>query len=161
MINTLLTILDNTPLWVWVVFGILIVRGIKALSNQTVYIPLLFIPPVVFLGLSYPQLLSSQTWLWYSGGLIIGTLLGILATNRSNIQILPQSCSAIIPGSSAPLILFIAFFSVNYFFGYMQATEPEWIAQFLPIKSIITGSFTGFFLGRALNLYYNWNQKKR
>lgn len=161
MINTIIAIADNTPIWVWVVFGVLIVRGIKALSHQTVFIPLLFMPPVIFLGLSYTQFLSTQTWLWYSIPLLIGTLLGVIITHKTKITFLSQSCSALIPGSPAPLILFITFFGVNYFFGYMQATEPEWISQFLFIKSIVAGSFTGFFLGRAIGLFYRWNQEKR
>ena len=46
---TIFTILSHTPLWVWILFAFLIMRGYAALSEREMNISQLFILPLLFL----------------------------------------------------------------------------------------------------------------
>ena len=59
LLPQLLKIISDTPTWIWFVFGYLIFIGIRATDNRIVYIPKLFIIPLVLSRLKYKVFLLS------------------------------------------------------------------------------------------------------
>lgn len=50
---TFLDLLKGTPIWVWILFAYLIFIGVKSLKTRSVFIPKLFIVPLVLIFTKY------------------------------------------------------------------------------------------------------------
>ncbi len=149
IVNTVL----GTPWWVWIVFVYLLFIGIKALKQRAVYLPKLFIIPIIFSAIKYKIFLNAnlQIWVAYSANLAIAILIGYAVAAHEQIKIIKQNTSIEIPGNMQTLIILMCFFCIKYVFGYLHATEPYLSKQFFVWEISISGLLSGYFLGKTLS----------
>ena len=150
MHEKILHIISGTPLWVWFVLYYLLVVGIKATKERDVYLPKLFIIPVVLTAMKYKIFINAtmDIWITYFITLIIGLMIGYMVASREKIEV--SNMMVRLQGSYQTLIILLLFFSVKYIFGYLNAAHPELIAEYLNIEIVCSGIFSGYFLGKAV-----------
>jgi hypothetical protein len=148
----LLKIISGTPTWVWFVFGYLIFIGIRATRTRIVYIPKLFIIPLVLSGLKYKVFMASNltVWLGYFICLALTSFASYKYTAMQKIKIIASRMSVQLPGTYWTLMVLMAFFVVKYFFGYISATNPTYYNDIKIFELSISGIFSGYFLGKAI-----------
>jgi len=150
----IIDILSGTPPWVWLVFGYLIIIGIRALRPATVSFYQIIIPVAIFspwsfhavISLFSSSLMSIVTWI---GGLLLGIHLGISLFSRG-ITVDRTKMVAHLPGSPRTLILYLIFFCMKYAMRASLAINPE-LAQsfaFMLIDVGTSATISGIFLGR-------------
>lgn len=150
--------ISGTPWWVWVIFIYLLLVGLKATRNRVIYLPKLYIIPIILIGLQYETFLSGKFFnvTLYLSLLCIGLGVGILSVLKAPIKTFKDLKSIELPGSYSTLIILLLFFSVKYIFGYLQATNPILYNQNEFLEIAINAAFSGFFLGRTLNYTYRF-----
>lgn len=152
--NTILTILKETPWWVFLLLYILIVIGFKALKKQVVSVKRLVILPLVFIALSVHsiiiafQLSISSISIWL-GSFIVGTLISFFLVYRHKIVVDRKHWLVQLPGSWITLVLILLIFASKYYFSYEMNASPALVKQIgfefslLFAYGICTGLFTG------------------
>lgn len=152
LLSQLLKIISGTPTWVWFVFGYLIFIGIRATRTRIVYIPKLFIIPLVLSGLKYKIFMANNisVWIGYFICLALTSFASYKYTAMQKIKIIASRISAQLPGTYWTLMVLMAFFVVKYFFGYISATNPTYYNDIKIFELSISGIFSGYFLGKAI-----------
>lgn len=152
LLSQLLKIISGTPTWVWFVFGYLIFIGIRATRARIVYIPKLFIIPLVLSGLKYKVFIAGNIsiWLGYFICLALTSFTSYKYTAMQKIKIISPRMSVQLPGTYWTLTVLMAFFVVKYFFGYISATSPTYYNDIKIFELSISGIFSGYFLGKAI-----------
>lgn len=150
--------ISGTPVWVWVIFVYLSLVGLKATRNRVIYLPKLYIIPIILIGLQYETFFSKNNFYiaLYLSLLFIGLGVGILSVLKTPIKILKDLKSIELPGSYSTLIILLLFFCVKYIFGYLEATNPILYGQYEFFEISINAAFSGFFLGRTLTYTYRF-----
>jgi len=117
LLPQLLKIISGTHVWVWFVFGYLIFIGIRATRTRIVYIPKLFIIPLVLSGLKYKVFMASNIsiWLGYFLCLALASFVSYKYSAMKKIKIITERMSVQLPGSYWTLMVLMAFFVVKYF----------------------------------------------
>ncbi|HBM17523.1 MAG TPA: hypothetical protein DD381_14435 [Lentisphaeria bacterium] len=148
-------IIKGTPMWVWVVLVLVIYKGIKMLSDNTLAIKKLLIMPVLFLILTVNHV---EDPFIYGVFLMIGAMVGAAIYSRSKLRIDRENKLIRVPGSALALVLIVLIFAKGYFFGYEHAVHPEFFknALFLAVTYIVSGCFTGIIIGKAAIYYYRF-----
>lgn len=67
--------------------------------------------------------------------------------------------SIVLPGSPKTLILLMCFFAVKYFFGYLKVAHGFLFEKYGFIEIIVSGIFSGYFIGRSLAYFYIYKSK--
>lgn len=148
-------ILSSTPLWVWAVLAYLFFVGVKATRKRWVYIPKMFIVPLVLVGIKYKTFLLADVWAWSAYGICLGLglLLGYRMTKLQDSELSKEGKSICLPGSYQLLCILLLFFCVKYYFGYMRAVDyAHWLVM-LPIEMGVGGLFSGYLFGKALRYW--------
>jgi hypothetical protein len=146
----------HTPWWVWILFGILLFRGITALKATTIPLINIFIIPAIFLVLSLYSVLGSDQlftllpiWLLF---FVLGIAIGWFLFQKIKIHIDKQHNLITIPGSPLLLIMLFSIFIIKYGFGYIAAIRPL-LAQTLPFiasKTGLSAIIVGIFAARVI-----------
>lgn len=150
--DAILYYLKGTPIWVFVVFGYFIFSGIKALKPHPTSIKKLFILPVALMVLSWMNAEGRSLLMWLPAALVSGWI-GWKWMAKTPFKIDVSNKTILFPGSPFPLILFLAIFSIKYFFGALQATNPEGFLQWAPYQSLFSGLLTGLCFGRVFHIW--------
>lgn len=152
--------ITGTPIWVWAVFIYLLLVGLKATHNRTIYLPKLYIIPVILIGLKYQTFISGNYFyiMLYLLFLCIGIGTGILSVFRAPTKIFKDLKSIELPGNYSTLIILLLFFLIKYTFGYLQVTNPTIANQYALLELSIEGAFSGYFLGKTLYYTYRFYQ---
>ncbi|PNB51470.1 hypothetical protein C1X29_03740 [Pseudomonas sp. GW456-12-10-14-LB2] len=156
----MLTILQNTPLRVYLIFLVVVYFGIKSFSPRRESRASMLITPPAFLAWSlYSLNLSINPALFFStwfGALLLGGLSAWLVFSRRGVVLDDSATGLIMPGTAKILIMYLMFFSANYYFNYQHDVHPERFASpdLLLLKSIISGFLCGLISTRSLKLYW-------
>lgn len=145
----LLQIIKETPFWVWLILAEIVYVGIINLRTRIIYLPKLFIIPFILLMVQY-QVLFSQNILEFCLSIIGGTITSFLIHARKKIKVIKNIRSVEVPGSSGTLIILLSFFIIQYYFGYLKAVSSQLFFKYALTSHIISGLFSGYFIGRAL-----------
>jgi hypothetical protein len=146
--ETIIEFLKGTPTWVFVVFGVFLVSGIKALKPHPTSIKKMFILPVVLMILFWMGAEGRSIMIRVPSALIAGWI-GWKWMEKIPFKVDVASKTIHFPGSPFPLILFLAIFAIRYFFGALEATNREAFLQWAPYQSLISGIMTGLCFGRV------------
>ena len=148
-------ILKGTPFWVYLLLIVLIYKGIRALTPTTMRVKKLIILPAVFFILSLHKITNPYYYILF---LIIGIIVGWLLYLRVKVKADKDKKLIGLPGSVLPLILIILAFVKGYYFGYESAVHPEYLKQhwYILTSLIVSGVFSGIFIGRALIFSYKY-----
>ncbi|ODN41769.1 DUF6622 family protein [Piscirickettsia litoralis] len=163
--ETVVQAISHTPWWVFVLFVILVRRGIKALKPSTASLKGLMLLPLVFLAFSVHTLfLSTQPifetlGLWLIGG-CVGGAIAYMVTPLERVSVDLKNKTLNLPGSAYVLIMVLCAFVVKYALGYQLAAHPEIIHNigFTVVLLATAGLFTGLSVGRASRLLYRLYQ---
>jgi ABC-type amino acid transport system permease subunit len=150
----------QTPVWVWILFAYLLIRGVQALQGSVISLHRLAIVPVVFAvwglwGVAttfHDPGLSALVW---SASFALGLALGVFRTARTPIQVDRSAGLIALPGSPMVLVLVLVVFCVKYALGAWAAIQPSATAMlpFMVSDIGVTGLVAGMFAGRLLTLW--------
>lgn len=123
----MLITLQNTPLWVYVIFLVLCYFGVKALyPTHESKSALLVTPPALLawslfsLDLTLNPQLSVGCWLVT---FLLGSLSALVFFSRKGVELDDPETGLIMPGSWKTLVLYQLFFAVNFYFGYQDDVQ--------------------------------------
>ena len=155
----ILDILEHTPVWVWIVFGALVLLGLQQSRTRDVSIARATILPVVMIVLSLSGVVGAfgpvpfALAAWAAGvGLsltLAGKAVAVRGASRST-----QPGHVRIPGSFVPVLLILAVFITKYSAGVALAINPSLAANtaVAVTLSLVYGVFSGLFWSRAQSL---------
>jgi len=155
----ILDILEHTPVWVWIVFGALVLLGLQQSRTRDVSIARATILPVVMIVLSLSGVVGAfgpvpfALAAWAAGvGLsltLAGKAVAVRGASRST-----QPGHLRIPGSFVPVMLIMAVFITKYSAGVALAINPSLAANtaVADTLSLVYGVFSGLFWSRAQSL---------
>lgn len=154
----------NTPVWAWVLLVYLVMKGWKARTPGDTTLGKMAIIPVVFTAWGLYDLVTlygvtietSLTWL---AGIAIGASIGWSIASRFNL-VADRSAGVIHrPADMTLLPLLLVTFAVKYGFGVIAAVAPHLLAEtgFRIADLILSGLFTGIFVGKFIRYTWVWN----
>lgn len=152
--QTFVDAITHTPLWVWILFGFLVWRGIAASRPSTTKLRRLAIIPGLLTVWGLHSLITQfplgpASILTYVITMAIGGALGWAMVGRTNIRADKQKGLIRLPGSWSVLALILAIFVVKYAFGYLYAVDPAlgshpgFYLSDIGASGLITGAFVG------------------
>lgn len=151
--------LQHIPLWVWALLALLLLLGWR--QSHTTRVPrrrlvLISLAWTVYALLSLGQLLQPL------GLLLPGLLLWAACNAASSWLARPLFTPALahegrhllVPGSWAPLTLYLLMFGLRFAHGMFAALQPEWAQQASPllVLAALAGLLTGLINARSLRL---------
>lgn len=153
-------LISHTPTWVFVVFFILLVLGLKQTKERVVKVKTVFILPIAMILFSFfgvysvfgLALLSLSLWIV---GLVITLVIGLKLAYPKRVSFSSQSNQLTIPGSWVPLFIMMAIFFTKYVVGFAIARSLPVVNEFVFIVliSLLYGAFSGIFLSRSLVMF--------
>lgn len=150
-------ILVNTPIWVYLLFCLLMYLGICNLKDKTTHALLLPILPSTFLIWGLFDVFSKSVdiallWVWPCG-VGIGGLSGWYLVRRHRITVNRQTLRIQIPGSPFVLLTSLIFFTMKYYIGVVVALSPESLDNhsFIMFVYSVSSVAVGLLVGRLLN----------
>jgi Family of unknown function (DUF6622) len=155
-----LLVVENTPIWVWLLLAFLIYRGIVALRPRAVDPRRALILPIVFLVWAIVGLIAQPqdlfaAWLSFAIALAAGAALGVGVANLSWPPTLARGSGLLhLPGAPTTLILACLGFAVKYVSSVAMALHPElrgdfWFCAFYGAQcGALAGIFWGWTIGQ-------------
>lgn len=150
----------ETPTWVWIVFVYLLITGIKNMKTRVVYMPQLLILPLVLVGITLYASVSIVAWITYAAFLGITTYLFYKFPIGQRFEVAERKLRIKLHGTYSVLVILMSFFAVKYFYGYLAANNNDLFQKLDIYEIIISGIFSGYFLGKALS-YYKFILKRK
>jgi hypothetical protein len=148
----ILNILQNTPLWVYAVFALLMWFGVQALRSRTVPIWRLLITPAIFIlwgvaslvfrSISYPLVVAD-----WAATLAVGAVIAWTMSRLDNVEIDRGRETVSLPASAFPLIRNLLIFSAKYALGVAAAMMPARLSELALWDIAVSGASAGYFLG--------------
>jgi hypothetical protein len=158
---SLIDIVTGAPWWVWGILVFLVDIGIRSMHQRSIYIPKLFLIPIIMIGLKYKDIFATGASLSISMlFLCIGSMIGIFFSRKSPVVINKAECTVQIPGSYLTFAFLMSFFCIKFIFGYFKVSSPEDAQSYLLLDMAISSLFSGYFLGRALYFTSKFFKKK-
>lgn len=153
-------IIHNTPVWVFFIFGALLVLGFLQAKTREVSVKAIFVLPLAMIIFSLFGVYSvfglnvAVIGLW-GLGLSIMTLIGVKLGFPKSVSYSQERDKLIIVGSWTPLLFMMAIFFTRYFVGFATARELPIIHEmyFALAIGLAYGAFTGVFLSRSLVMF--------
>jgi hypothetical protein len=152
-------ILEHTPVWVWVVFAVIVLLGLQQTRTRDVSIGRATVLPGVMILLSLSGVLGAFAHVplaWAAWAVGVGLTLTFagkaVAAHGASRSTRPGHLR--VPGSLIPIALILAVFVTKYAAGIMLALNPS-LAASTPVAvalSLVYGAFSGLFLARAQSL---------
>ncbi|MEP5730152.1 MAG: hypothetical protein ABJL67_12370 [Sulfitobacter sp.] len=146
----------QTPIWVWPLFLLLLLVGLRASARRSVHvIPIYLLPLLGLLGVQSLSAMNVAAGIWvlfvlaYSIGGGLGYLMQgrwILSRAQRHVELVGETLTL-----TAMMVLFVA----NFAAGLTQATLPDVYQSvvFAVVFSGLVGVFSGSFAGRALRVW--------
>lgn len=154
----LYAIVTKTPVWVYVLFIFLLLRGLKARKPAIVSLEKLAIIPLIFLFWDIYDLvarhqLTAIALLMWCAGLAVGACIGYKLVNPARIEAgrEPRCISRHADYSVLPLMMIA--FATKYILGVIAAISPDTLQQpgWLALSIVSGGLFAGIFVGKYLH----------
>lgn len=157
--------MSHVPVWVYVLFFVLLNIGIKRCNTRITTIERIAIIPTFFTLMSVYSINSifgftpTVLILWFAF-VVVGSYIGYLHVSNRVIRADKTKRLIEIPGDMSMLILLMLIFSIEFFIHY--AVEAKmYVAQlpeFKTISVILSGIIVGISAGRNVNYFIKYNQ---
>ncbi len=160
----ILHFITGAPWWVSALLAYLLYIGFKATKPQTIWLPRLFILPILLTSLFLINLLQGPTiqldvLAAYFVSFIVGSMISWFIVRRVQLTFDKPKLLLTLPGSYITLIILISLFSFKYYCGYIEATQPTQLPTYwVYLKTIPSGFFSGLSMGQALTYLYRFLQ---
>lgn len=152
------TVLQHTPSWVWAVFALLVLLGLKQSRPSQVGPTRATLLPVAMLLLALAGVLgafasAAALLAWAAATVAVATLRAEPAARGARWS--PADGRFHLPGSWTPMALMMGIFATKFAVGVGLALHPELArsAGFALGISALYGVFSGSFAARALALH--------
>jgi hypothetical protein len=159
----LLTILRNTPNWVWALLAALLWLGFSQARDREASLVRVSLMPIVMTAFGIWGMTSAfaasamfgyAMLMWMFAAAVSFAVIG---TTRApgGTQYHPQTRTFFLPGSWAPLALILAIFLVRYVVNVDVRMDPALVGngQYNLAVAAIYGLTSGIFVGRAARLW--------
>ena len=153
----LIEILKRTPLWVFVLFFILIALGYFQSKGRTVSRRRVSVLPVAMIALSFYGVLSAfgvaiVGLVFWALGVALAVGVGVKLATPQGVTFFSETQSFFIPGSWLPLAFMMAIFFTKYAVGVILARQLPIASEavFVASISLCYGLLSGVFLARAM-----------
>lgn len=155
----MLKIIANIPIFVWPLFAILLLGGLKARKTSLVPLSALLAAPALFFCwalLSFfdryaGEPLSIVFWLLCLGA---GFLIGFSHLQRLKLRFDKEKKAIEMPGSWIPLILSMSVFTTKFSIGMMRGMLPHLNDSILMLcLELFSSVILGIFIGRAMGCF--------
>ena len=155
LLEMILGIVKTTPWYVWGILGYVLYIGIQSTKIRTIWIPRLFIIPVILIGLKVSDFLNAGliTGISYLFCLAAGCTMGYFFISGRIIEFNKKDPYIKLSGSYQTLVLLVSIFIIKYFFGFLKSTKPEIIQDYIYLEDLISLLISGYFLGSALHCF--------
>lgn len=153
----MLQIITKIPMFVWPLFVILLLGGLRARKTSTVPIAVLLLIPSIFFGWSLFSFFGKHAidplmilcWLLCLGA---GFSIGFLHMQSLKLKFNRPKKKVEMPGSWIPLLLSMSIFALKFSVGMMSSLMPNLNGSllFLGLELFAT-IILGIFAGRGIN----------
>lgn len=153
----MLKIITNIPLFVWPLFALLLLNGLRSTKSNGVPLAVLLLIPSIFFGWSLSSFfgkfgttpLTILLWILCLG---MGFLIGFLHTRKLSLQFDRPKGKVKMPGSWIPLMLSMSMFTSKFSIGMMSSMKPHLNGSLLFFSlELFSTIILGFFAGRGIN----------
>lgn len=153
----MLQIISKIPVFVWPLFAILLLVGLKSRKTRTVPIAVLLLIPSIFFcwslfsffGKYVTHPLAILFWLLCLG---VGFFIGFLHMQGLKLQFDKQKKKIEMPGSWIPLMLSMSIFTSKFSIGMMSSMMPHLNGSLLLLGiELFSTIILGIFAGRGIN----------
>jgi hypothetical protein len=152
--------LSQVPIWVFVLFVVLVALGLSQAVPRTVTLRRATVPPLALLGLSLAGVVSSFGGLAiavsaWAIAVAVGGLVGAAGSGSRDAAWDPRTGRFAVPGSWVPLARMMGLFATKFAVGAALALDGSRAASpaFAGLSAAAFGAFSGGFLGRAAALW--------
>jgi hypothetical protein len=157
-------IITSIPWYVWLLFGYIIQKGLKALQTQVLTLKKIFIVPLILLVMGInglikhnPSLADFAIWL---GLFVIAAY--VIWDRMKPLKVVCDKKRGLLqlPGNGTTLILLLFIFASRFTFGFLSATHPELksFSFFCFIDLSISGVVCGISFGRLISLLMKFSK---
>lgn len=153
----MLQIITKIPLFVWPLFTILFISGLRASKTSSLSIAVFLLIPSIFFGCSFFSFFQkygsdSLAILFWLICLVVGFSIGFFHMKRLRLRFDNQKKKVEMPGSWIPLILSMSIFISKFSIGMMSSMIPYLNGSllFLGLELFAT-IILGVFVGRGIN----------
>lgn len=154
-------IINQTPVYIWIIFIYVLLRGYQATKSRSIPISRLFVMPIVFTLLKIQQL-HAYDLLPIAIAWALGTMIGsAVAYYDGKVSFKTTTNKIHMPGSKTTLVLLLILFTCKYCLGMLKVVQPEHHTEYALADIIITFLFAGFTLGKAVTYTIRFFHKKR
>lgn len=153
--SNLLSILENTPAWAYVLFAILFALGLVSLRTRTVQVWRLLVAPAVFIAWGVYGLLlrfddSALLPLYWAGAATVAALLAWYGTNLESMEPDTAHGRVRMEGSTFPMarnmVLFFAKYAIGVAIAFAALDRPVLYALDVTVSGVSVGYFAGWLL---------------
>ena len=155
----MLQILSHTPVWVFILFVVLLVFGLQQTRSRNVKQFLAYFLPIGMVALSLAGVISSfgiktiPIGLWVVG-LATVTFICYNLFPVKGITYHSEKKYFFMPGSWLPFVVIMTIFFTKYTVAVMHGLNSTLVNNqiFILLLSLAYGCFSGYFASRAVNL---------
>ncbi len=155
-----ISILQQTPHWVWGLLAVLTITGMKQTLPRLRSVRSATTLPLVMMALSFYGVVSVFSHepvalaTWAVGAVLTLFLCNTLGVWRG-VEWSAADRALLVPGSWLPLILFLTLFSLKFAVSVAVAGAPGLTADagFAGLVGIAYGAFSGAFLARGVAMW--------
>ena len=153
----MLQIITKIPVFVWPLFAILLLSGLRARKTSTVPLVVLLLIPSIFFGWSLFSFFGKYAtdpiailfWLLCLG---VGFFIGFSHMKRLKLQFDKKKKKVEMPGSWIPLTLSMSIFTSKFSIGMMSSMLPHLNGSILFLGlELFSTIILGIFAGRGIN----------
>lgn len=159
----MLNILFGIPLWVWPLFVFLLLNGLRARKQNSIYLAILIVITInisIFVSYSIYYFIENIFRISAIYLFMQGTAHGFMQLNKQNVSFNYQKKIVEFPGSRAPLVLSMSIFSAKFLKGLINEGYPELKNYFLvEVLDLFALFVLGIFVGRGINCIYRYYSK--
>lgn len=162
----MLEIISHIPFFVWPLFLLLLLAGLKASKPHSVPLKAILIPPTLFFVWSVYSFFgkySENTLSIFLWAIILGCgfVIGYSYMQKASLQFDKQNGKIHMPGSWMPLTLSMSIFTLRFSIGMLSGMFPDLIgsASLLSLELCAT-IILGIFLGRGIGCLLRYQEDK-
>ena len=149
----MLTFLSNVPIWVFPLFILLLVVGLRATKDRKVPVAVIYALPLLgILTIRNLTAMSPPTWIWAVALLayVVGVAFGMKLQQKWIIK--REGSFAHVKGEWLTLVAMMILFTAGFANGFLNATLPSATnsAAFMALFVVLTCLPAGHFLGRTI-----------
>ena len=158
----MLQILTEIPVFVWPLFAILVLGGIRAMKTSEVSIAVLLLIPSIFFGwllFSFFENYATNPftifyWLLCLG---LGFYIGVSHMQTQKLKFDKRKKIVEMPGSWIPLMLSMSIFTSKFSMGMMSSMMPHLNESLLFLGlELFSTLILGIFAGRGINCFMRY-----